>query len=327
MKLPCAVIRDLLPLYAENMVEPDTKMLIDQHLTECPDCRNRLPGMEKPMEPPAESVRPLQALKKEIRKRRRYTAVIAALCVFIGVFTFFFHTAGMDYIPWQDGLIEVAGVKAINPAEYSSGDEHVRINGEAAPAPTVAPASAGQSGEALILKVSSFINGFEEHAVVEDDGTKTVFMQAIGTNQRSGHQSRSYYDLTYYPLPDRLIYGFEQPQKLLWGTPMDGGTEVLPRLALAYYLLIAAALAGLSGLLWAIFRKKNCSRILRQLFFAPVSYILSHLLLKGVKTASFFMEHDLLSILLVAAAFYALLSVAWQIFLTSRLPGPIKKRG
>jgi hypothetical protein len=36
---------------------------------------------------------------------------------------------------------------------------------------------------------------------------------------------------------------------------MDGGTEVLPRLALGYYLLIAAALAGLFGLLWGIFRK------------------------------------------------------------------------
>ena len=41
MKLPCSVIHDLLPLYAENMVEPDTKDLVDQHLTECPDCQKR----------------------------------------------------------------------------------------------------------------------------------------------------------------------------------------------------------------------------------------------------------------------------------------------
>ena len=99
---------------------------------------------------------------------------------------------------------------------------------------------------------------------------------------------------------------------------MDGGTEVLPRLALGYYLLIAAALAGLFGLLWGIFRKWDYSWILRQLFFALVSYILSHLLLKGIRTTSHFMEHDFLSILLMALAVYALLSIAWQIFLNRK---------
>ena len=318
MKLPCAVIRDLLPLYAENMVEPDTKDLIGQHLTECPDCRKRFSEIETDPEPPVETIKPLQTLRKEIRKRRWYTAILAALCVFIAVFTYFFHATSMNYILWQDGLIEVVGVETINPGEYYSDDGHLPIDDEVAPVPTVVPASVEQSHEALILKVSSFINGFEEHVVVEDDGTTTVIMQAFSTNQGSNHQTQSYYESTYYPVPDRLIYGFEQPQKLLWGTPMDGGTEVLPRLALGYYLLIAAALAGLFGLLWGIFRKWDYSWILRQLFFAPVSYILSHLLLKGIRTTSHFMEHDFLSILLMALVVYALLSIAWQIFLNRK---------
>lgn len=318
MKLPCAVTRDLLPLYAENMVEPDTKALVEQHLTECADCRKRLSGIETSAEPSIETEKPLQTLKKEIRKRRWYAAALAALCVFIGVYAYFFHVTSMRYVPWQDGLIEAVRVETIHPAEYFGGEEHAPENDEAAPAPTAAPASAESSVEALILNVSSFINGFEEHAAVEDDGTTTVILQAISTNQSSDHQAHSYYEQTYYPIPDRLIYGFEQPQKLLWGSPLDGGTEVLPRLALAYYLLIAAALAGLFGLLWAIFRKRNCSWIPRQLFFAPVSYILSHLLLKGIKTTSIFMEHDLFGILLAALAVYALFSIAWQIFLARR---------
>ena len=96
---------------------------------------------------------------------------------------------------------------------------------------------------------------------------------------------------------------------------MDGGVEVLPRLALAYYLMIAAGLTVLTGLVWFFFRKWNYSWVLRQLFFAPVSYILSHLLLKGTKATSFLMEQEFLSILLVALVIYALLSVAWQIYL------------
>ena len=318
MKLPCSVIHDLLPLYAENMVEPDTKDLVDQHLTECPDCQKRFSEIETAPEQPVETVKPMQTLRREIRKRRWYTALLAALCVFIVVFTYFFHATSMNYILWQDGLIEVVGVETVNPAEYYSGEVYLPIDDEAAPVPTVAPASAEQSREALILKVSSFINGFEEHVVVEDDGSTTVIMQAFSTNQRSDHQTQSYYESTYYPVPDRLIYGFEQRQVLLWGTPLNGGTVVLPRLVLGYYLLIAAGLSGLLGLLWAIFRKWDYSWILRQLFFAPISYILSHVLLKGTKTTSDFMEHDLLSILLVALAVYAFLSIAWQIFLNRR---------
>ena len=88
MKLPCAVTRDLLPLYAENMVEPETKNLIEQHLTICADCQKKLSEIETPAEPGVETAKPLQTIKKEIRKRRWYAAIIAALCVFIGVPTF-----------------------------------------------------------------------------------------------------------------------------------------------------------------------------------------------------------------------------------------------
>ena len=45
MKLPCAVTRDLLPLYAENMVEQETKVLIEEHLNECDDCKKKLSEM------------------------------------------------------------------------------------------------------------------------------------------------------------------------------------------------------------------------------------------------------------------------------------------
>ena len=40
MKLPCAVVRDLLPLFAEKMTEPETQSLIEEHLKECPECHS-----------------------------------------------------------------------------------------------------------------------------------------------------------------------------------------------------------------------------------------------------------------------------------------------
>ena len=318
MKLPCAVVRDLLPLYAEKMTEDETKEMVDEHLEGCEECRRRLAEIETKVISPVESTKPLVALKKEIRKRRWYAAMIAALCVFIGAYTYFFYVTSMKFVPWQEGLIEVARVETVNPAEEDSGGVQLQEANEAAPAPTVVPVSAEYTGETLVLNVSSFINGFQEHVMIDDDGTTTVFMQGISTNPNSNQQARSYYEMTYYPVPDRLIYGFEQPQELLWGSPMNGGAEILPRLALAYYLLIAGALAVICGLAWALFRKRRCSWIFRQLFFAPVSYILSHLLLKGIHTESVFMERDFLNILLLTVALYALLTLAWQVFLQRR---------
>ena len=270
MKIPCSVVRDLLPLYAEEMIEEETRTLVDEHLEECSECRiNNFP--------------PLYTTKPFKSK----TLKLSPLAVRLLGCTYFF------LIPWQDGLIEVVGVKAFHPnAGADEGD------------------AAKRADEGLVLKVNSIVNGFEEHIVLDDDGTQTLLIQALSTNQASDRLAQSYYESNIFPVPDRLIYGLEQPQTLLWGTPMKGGVEILPRLALAYYLLMALAAAGVCGLIWMLLRKRKSSWIPRQLFFAPVAYIASHLLLKGFKTTSFSMEQDFLSILLVALAVYALLTIA-----------------
>ena len=318
MKLPCAVTRDLLPLYAENMVEQETRVLIKEHLDECADCRAKLSEMNVPAENPVDTVKPLQNLKRQIRKKRLYAAALAALIVFVGVYTYFFRTMAIQLVPWQDGLIEIVGVKTYQPEDVVVDERDTETSESVTPSPTTAPYTAKHTDEGLVLNVNSIVNGFQEHIVVDDDGTHTLFIQALSTNQHSDNLAQSYYESTIFPVPDRLIYGLEQPQTLLWGTPMKGGVEILPRLALAYYLMIALVAAGVCGLTWGILRNWTYSWILRQLFFAPVSYILSHLLLKGMKTTSFFMDRDLLSILLVALAIYALLTIAWQMFLTRR---------
>ncbi len=38
-KIPCAVIKDLLPSYAENLTGEETGELVREHLEECPDCK------------------------------------------------------------------------------------------------------------------------------------------------------------------------------------------------------------------------------------------------------------------------------------------------
>ena len=90
MKLPCSVVRDLLPVYTEKLVEQETQELIDQHLEECDACRQILSEMKEEPTTPIETVKPLQNLKKQIRRQRWRVALIAALCVFVVLFTYFF---------------------------------------------------------------------------------------------------------------------------------------------------------------------------------------------------------------------------------------------
>ena len=42
MKLSCNVIRDLLPLYAENLTSEESNALVDEHLCGCDECAKQL---------------------------------------------------------------------------------------------------------------------------------------------------------------------------------------------------------------------------------------------------------------------------------------------
>jgi len=45
-ELNCAVTSDLLPLYLEKLVSPETKGLVERHLEGCPACREKFARME-----------------------------------------------------------------------------------------------------------------------------------------------------------------------------------------------------------------------------------------------------------------------------------------
>jgi len=304
MKLPCAVVRDLLPLYAEKLTEEETKKLVDEHLEDCSECRQRLAEMDTDVVAPVESAEPLMALKKELRKRRWFSTIAAALLVFVAVYASFYHENKMELVSWRPGLIEVEGVET-RPYEAIYGGSETADRSESA-------------ADVLVLRVDGRINGTSESVFMDDDGSRTVVLQGWSSNHDAGNLIKEYNEMLLCPVPDRLIYNAGSQQKLLWGEPMNGGVEILPRLALAFYVLVAAGLALLMGAVWLLLRKRERSWIPRQLFFAPVSYLIAHFLIKGTRTESFFMERDFFSILLIATALYALLSLSWQLWLRHR---------
>lgn len=277
MNLPCAVVRDLLPVYAENMVEAETAEYIKEHLAGCPACQKRLEGLAEDNKP-LETAAPLQSIKKQLRIRRLRAAALAALAVFIVLLTYYFRQDSPHPIPWKDGLVSVESVE----------------------------------NDRLTLRVDSRITRIETQTVTIEDDSEILIVQGMGLpSQQNRPLGGEHNELVFLPVPDRVIYGYRQPQQLLWGEPMEGGVEVLPRLALGYYLFMAAAASAILGLLWLGLRKSRFSGLFRQLFFVPLAYVLGQLLLKGTETISYQLPVDLIMLLLAAAAVYGLLTLGW----------------
>ena len=83
MKLPCELIRDLLPLYAEHLTSPETGQLIEEHLQSCPACRDELHAIRLPVpvqaDPQADA--PLKQVHAALRKKQLLTILAAVLAV------------------------------------------------------------------------------------------------------------------------------------------------------------------------------------------------------------------------------------------------------
>lgn len=80
MNITCNVIKDLLPLYAEDMVSEDSKALVDDHLCSCDSCTKELAELKKAPKVPVEvETTSLKRVEDTIRKRKMLTAATAMM--------------------------------------------------------------------------------------------------------------------------------------------------------------------------------------------------------------------------------------------------------
>ena len=82
MKVSCDIIRDLLPLYAENMVSHASWDMVDEHLRECGECAKQLGILKKAQAIPVETDAPgLKKIRKAIVRRRVLAVTMAVMLV------------------------------------------------------------------------------------------------------------------------------------------------------------------------------------------------------------------------------------------------------
>ena len=86
-KITCNVIRDLMPLYVDEVLSKDTKELVEEHLEKCQECRKELEQMQKPVALPdfqkvqTKDTEVIKGLRSKLAKKRMMQAFISVLIV------------------------------------------------------------------------------------------------------------------------------------------------------------------------------------------------------------------------------------------------------
>ncbi len=126
-EINCQVIRDLLPLYEDNAASAETRTLVQEHLKDCPDCREELRKMHAPISVPPDDdkdvVKRLREFQAQARRKQNVkTTCVVSVLVLIVVFCLCYtliprswdSVAGKDeadiltgyYIDWQNDALD-----------------------------------------------------------------------------------------------------------------------------------------------------------------------------------------------------------------------------
>lgn len=96
MRNECNIIKELLPLYVENMVCEDTIYFIEEHISTCEKCRNKLKSMESlnmldenTKETINDDITNLKNFKKEWKRKNRILirnrTLLIVICIFLAM--------------------------------------------------------------------------------------------------------------------------------------------------------------------------------------------------------------------------------------------------
>ncbi len=92
-KLPCHVVRDLLPLYADDLLSPGTQADVEAHLKECESCRRLHSEMTSPVPELNEDEAEVDYLKKISRGKRNLVTAAAILIALVLAGSFIYAKA------------------------------------------------------------------------------------------------------------------------------------------------------------------------------------------------------------------------------------------
>lgn len=272
----CGIVYDILPLYVENVISDDTREFVDEHLSKCAECKKELELLktdmtfEKKTEEIDNPVKVMKKIESNIKKKRVFTGVISAIISALVVVLSFAYLTSPEYLPYTDNIIT---------ANEDNGSVTLSFTGEY-------ELSQREQGVYDISLYNTIWNKLFD----------TMQKQLITVNP-NGEEVNTIYYVSNGGQEDKVIYG----ENLI----ADGGVMTLPRLFLNYYIAIVIFIAFVLTVLLLLFRKKQkIKKIIVEILFAPISYIVSHIMITGFNATSYSATRDFYLILLLSIPLY-----------------------
>lgn len=287
MKKECSIIRDILPLYTENMVSDETREFIEEHLSVCNECKKEMEKMRIIDNLPPSNTVPLKNIRKKLLyKKIQIVLLTTALVLIIAISVFALLTAPKFY-PYSDDILKLTENQnqsvTITFREDVKGFSYIE--------------SSDIDTDISVVQVEAWTSYFSENILKSSRQSITI--------PYTDKDKISIYYLQNNNEDDVHIFGHNLSP--------TGGIVSLPRLALNYYLYIAIGSFALAVLLLVVFHKKEMIRIwLLRLMAIPVSYVLGHIFIKGFSTTTYTLQRDFFLILLVSVMIYCvIISSIW----------------
>lgn len=288
MNNKCNLIRDILPLYVEDMVSTDTREFVSEHLEHCEACRAAFEHMQKPADiiPDADIV-PLKRIKKELFIKRLQTVFLTAILACAIVTVLFGILTSPKFFPYSDDLFhvnsdtdgsitiafdnKVTGYSCMK--EFNDETEIYQIN-----------------AWTTTWDIYSSNRGKQNMVIPSDRETNIQIFYA----QNDGSE-------------DVLIYGTND------NAYQD--TVTLPRqIFLPYFMLAFLVLVILAVLRFLLKNKQATIVWIDRAILFPISYMAAHLCTKGINFMSYSSQRDFCVIILVAMLFYFAMLTAKSLY-------------
>ena len=115
MKTECSVVRDLLPLYVEDMVSTETAQYINEHLKNCNECQAELANLREGAELSTVEAKPVtrsenaKTFKKMMKRMNRQFYSIAYAALIFLIFLGFGWTAGNNLM-YNSLIMPIVGI-------------------------------------------------------------------------------------------------------------------------------------------------------------------------------------------------------------------------
>ena len=280
MSNKCNLIKDILPLYAEDMVSTDTREFVDKHLEHCAECRAEFEHIRKPAEfIPDTDIVPLKRIKKELFIKRLQTVFFTATLACAVVAVVFGVLTAPDFFPYSDGLVNVI--------DSSDGNIILSFNNKVTGYSCIKELDS--NAETAVYRINAWTatwdlffsdRGNQNMVIPADAGTKIQIFYA----QNNGSE-------------DVLIYGANENTK--------EDTITLPRqILMPYFLFAFLALAVLAVLRFLLRNRPAIILWIDRTIPFPISYMAAQLCTKGIHFTTYSSQRDFCIILLVAILFY-----------------------